>query len=166
MDIFQRVNTINWQEIIFVSKIVLTIISILLFVGIVILVIKLKVISKLKESGKLLIVQSHTPKKLTKKWNKIEKRLKSGQEAELKLAIIEADKFFDDILKRSGYLGKDMGERLKKINSSQMANIDDIWSAHKIRNNIVHDVDYKLTGSDTEKAIRTYKKALEELEVL
>ena len=138
----------------------------MLFVGIVILVIKLKIVSWLKESGKLLAVPSYAPRKLVKKWNKIEKRLKSGQEAELKLAVIEADKFFDDILKRFSYLGKDMGERLKKIDSSQMANINDIWSAHKIRNSIVHDVDYKLTGSETEKAIRAYRKALEELEVL
>ncbi len=47
-----------------------------------------------------------------------------------------------------------------------MANIDDIWSAHKIRNNIVHDVDYKLINIDAEEAVGAYKKALEELEVL
>ncbi len=180
MDIFQIVNTIkeffisikdflvslNGQEIVSVLKVVSAVLAVLFFVGIVYLIIKLNLISKIRKASRLLIVPSHISKKITKRWVKIEQRLESGQEAELKLAIIEADKFFDDILKRIGYLGKDMGERLKKINSSQMANIDDIWSAHKIRNNIVHDVDYKLTSIDAEKAIKAYKKALEELEVL
>lgn len=180
MDVFQIVNTIkeffisikdflvslNWQEIVSVLKVISAVLSVLFFIGIVYLIIKLNLIFKAKNASRLLMVHSYLPKKTGKRWAKIEQRLESGQEAELKLAVIEADKFFDDILKRIGYLGKDMGERLKKINFSQMANIDDIWSAHKIRNNIVHDADYKLTSVDAEKAIGAYKKALEELEVL
>ncbi len=180
MDIFQIINVIkeffisikdwlvslNWQEIVSVLRVVSAILSVLFFTGIVYLIIKLNLIFKVKNASRLLAVPSYLPKKTGKRWVKIEQRLESGQEAELKLAVIEADKFFDDILKRIGYLGKDMGERLRKINSSQMANIDDIWSAHKIRNNIVHDVDYKLINIDAEEAVGAYKKALEELEVL
>lgn len=180
MDIFQIAKTIkkifilvkdylvfhNWSAIISVLKIVFLIVSILLFIGIIELIIKLNIVSRVKEAGRLLIIPRHIPKKLSKKWVKIEERLESGEETELKLAVIEADKFFDDVLKKCGYLGKDMGERLKKVSASQISNIDDIWQAHKIRNNVVHDVDYKLTAVDAEKAIKSYRKALEELEVL
>jgi len=158
--------SLNWQEIISIAKVAAIVVSALLFVGIIDLIIKLNFISRMKEAGKLLMTPSRLSKKAIRKWNKIEKRLNSGQEAELKLAVIEADKFFDDILKRCGYQGKDMGERLRQINASQIANIDDIWSAHKIRNNIVHNADYKLSSVDAERAVRAYKKALEELEVL
>lgn len=180
MSIFQIVDTVkeffilvkdflmslDWQEIVSVLKVVTTVISGLLFVGIIYLILKLNLISRIKMDSRLLATSSHLPKKTIKRWAKIEQRLKSGQEAEMKLAVIEADKFFDDVLKRIGFFGKDMGERLKKINSSQIANIDGIWQAHKVRNNIVHDVDYKLTISDAEKVIGAYERALKELEVL
>jgi len=180
MDIFQAINAIkelfvsakdwvvglNWLEIISVAKVVSVVISALLFVGIIDVIIKLNLVSKIKKTSKLLAVPSHLPRKTIKKWNKIEKRLKSSQEAELKLAVIEADKFFDNVLKRCGYYGKDMGERLKQINASQIANIDKIWEAHKIRNNIVHNADYQLSKSEAEKAIQAYKKALQEIELL
>lgn len=156
----------DWPEIISVLKIICLVVSVALFLGIIELIIKLNLINRAKATARLMVTPSHFPKKMIKKWTKIEERLESGQEAELKLAVIEADKFFDDILKRCGYSGKDMGERLRKINTSQMPNIDNLWQAHKIRNNVVHDINYKLTVIDAEKAIKFYKKALEDLEVL
>lgn len=156
----------NWPEIISVLKIVVVVISALLFIGIVELIIKLNIVNRSKSAEKSFINPTHFPKRTARKWTKIEERLKSGQEAELKLAVIEADKFFDDVLKRCSYSGKDMGERLRKINASQISNINDIWQAHKIRNNIVHDINYKLTVIDAERAIKSFRKALEELEVL
>lgn len=161
--------SLDWPSIIATLKVIAVVASFLLFVGIVFVILGLNTIYKVRRAIELFIAARRIPKKkkkLVKKWKKIEQRLKSGQEAELKLAVIEADKFFDDILKKIGYLGKDMGERLRKINSSQIANIDDIWSAHKVRNNIVHDVDFRLTEFETERTVRAYKKALEELEVV
>jgi hypothetical protein len=180
MDVFQIFNTIkdffilikdwlissNWQGIISVAKIVAIVMSALLFVGIINLIIRLNLVPRIKKAGKLLSTPSHLPRKTLKKWNKIKKRLESGQEAELKLAVIEADKFFDEVLKRCGYYGKDMGERLKQVNASQIANIDNVWDAHKVRNNVVHNADYKLSKLEAEKSIRAYKKALEEMEIL
>jgi len=180
MSIFQIVDTFkkgialirefllsrDWPEITSVLKIIVAAISIVLFVGIIELIIKLNIVNRAKSAGKSFVSPTHLSKRITKKWTKIEERLKSGQEAELKLAVIEADKFFDDVLKRCSYAGKDMGERLRKINASQISNIDDIWQAHKIRNNIVHDINYKLTIIDAEKAIKSFRSALEELEVL
>jgi len=173
-DIFKKIIALirdfllsrNWPEIISALKIVVVVISVVLFIGIVELIIKLNIVNRAKSVGKSFITPSHFPKRIAKKWTKIEERLKSGQEAELKLAVIEADKFFDDVLKRCSYAGKDMGERLRKINASQISDIDDIWQAHKIRNNIVHDINYKLTVIDAERAIKSFRKALEELEVL
>jgi len=181
MDIFQIADKIKeffllvrdffiqlpWPEIIAVLKTICVIVAFLLFAGIIFVIFGLNTIYKIKRALSFFVAPKYLPKKkLAKKWNRIEKRLESNQEAELKLAVIEADKFFDNILKRIGYLGKDMGERLKRINPSQMTNINDIWTAHKIRNNIVHDVDYKLIVVDAQRAIDAYKKALDELEVL
>jgi len=103
-------------------------------------------------------------KKSEEKWHKITERLNSNQENEYKLAFIEADEVLDEALKKMGYEGASLGERLEQIKAETVSNIDDVWKAHKIKNNIVHDPDYKLERGQVEKALDIYKKALHELE--
>ncbi len=159
--------SIPWPKVIFTLKSISLIVSILFFAGIIFLIFVLNVFKKLKRNLEILTTPQQVPrKKLLKKWNQIEARLKSSHETDSKLAVIEADKLLDDVLKRCGYFGKDMGSRLKKINSGQIASINDVWSAHKVRNSIVHNIDYKLTELEAERAIRAFKKALEELEAI
>ncbi len=180
MDIFQIVNSIkelfisvkdwlvsfNWPAIITTLKLIAVVVSVFLFVGIIEMIIKLNFVSRTKRVVGQFVKPGKSSKKIIKKWNKIEERLKLDTETELKLAIIEADKFFDGILKRFGYFGKDMGERLKRANISQISNLNDIWEAHKVRNKIVHDTDYKLTNVEAKNAIESYKTALKEMGVL
>lgn len=156
-----------WPNILSTLRIISVFASILLLGGIIFVIFGLRIIDRFRNNFANLIAPKMPKKrKLEKKWNRIERRLETGKEVELKLAVIEADKFFDNILKKIGYHGKDMGGRLKHINSSQITNINDIWDAHKIRNNIVHDTDHKLKNIDAEKSIKAYKEALEELEAL
>ena len=103
-------------------------------------------------------------KKTFKQWAKIQKRLETGKDDEYKLALIEADSLLDDILTRMGYAGDSMGDRLKQIDSTILPNIDQVWEAHKIRNNIVHDPDYKVTSELVKRAMEIYKKAFQDLE--
>ncbi len=160
------VISINWITVLGIVKTIFVFFSILFLVGIVYVMIEINIFSKIRRTLRIVVKARHFPKKIEKKWQKIDNRLKSEQESNLKLAVIEADKFFDNILKNIGYRGKDMGGRLEKITSSQISNINDIWSAHKIRNKIVHDMDYKLTPVDARRAVKAFKQALEELEVL
>lgn len=159
--------SVSWLRLELILKMISLVVSLALFAGIIYVIFGLNLFDKLKRKIEIFIAPQQIPKKkLLKKWTKIEDRLKTGQEAELKLAVIEADKLLDEVLKRSSYFGRDLGSRLKKINSSQIANINDVWTAHKVRNNIVHDLDFKLTQLDAERSINAYKKALEELEAI
>lgn len=101
-----------------------------------------------------------------KKWKKIQDRLKKGDEANLKLAVIEADNIFDEILKRMGLPGKDMGERLKEFQKHELSSIDFVWEAHRLRNLIVHEPSVHVTYEQAETAIKYYETALKELEYL
>ena len=47
--------------------------------------------------------------KLLKKWSKLLEKIKSNDERDLRLAIIEADSLVDEILKVMAHPGKDMG---------------------------------------------------------
>ena len=104
-------------------------------------------------------------KETFKQWNKIAKRMETDKEVEFKLAVIEADSLLDDILKKMGYKGETMGDRLKQLNSVILPNLDQIWEAHKIRNNVVHDPDYQLTFDQAKRALGVYERALLDLEV-
>lgn len=147
----------------FIFKSVVAAFSLLFFVFIVILIIKLKVPQSkpsLPSKASKIVVDKEG---LAKKWSIIAGKSKSLKAGDWKLAIIEADKFLDDLLKRLGYGGESMGDRLKKVDSKKIANLDQIWQAHKIRNDIVHNSEYEPTKSDIDFALETYERALQDL---
>lgn len=144
-------------------------ISASLFIGIVILGFKTKKfwskIGKMTESMEA-VSQIKEKEKMSQKWKDITNKAVSHIESDRKIAVIEADKLIDELIKRIGFKGKDMGDRLKQINPNQISNINDIWQAHKIRNNLVHDAYFKLAENDTNYVMRVYENTLKELDIL
>jgi hypothetical protein len=108
----------------------------------------------------------HLMPMIGKKWKKILKRLEKGDEAEAKLAIIEADDFLNEILGRMGYQGETLEEKLKKVKKTILPNLDEIAQAHKIKSDIVHDPSYFLTFEQAKKVLEIYERALYHLEAL
>lgn len=105
-------------------------------------------------------------RRLVKQWQKVMARLDAGIESEYKLSVIEADSILDDILKRMGFGGETLGERLEKLTAATLPNLNDILEAHKTRNNIVHDPDYKLSLDEAKKTLAVYETALTDLQAL
>lgn len=84
-----------------------------------------------------------------------------------KLAIIEADIMLDEALKRQGYAGNSLGERLRSVSPQAMKSLDDAWEAHKIRNEIAHSgVDFVLTHKLARETIVRYERVFAELGLL
>ncbi len=97
----------------------------------------------------------------------IDKHIISDNPNDWKLAIIEADIILDETLKKSGYAGMSLGERLKSISPSQLNSLDDAWQAHKVRNQIAHGgADFVLTRRLAEDTIKQYKRTFSELGVI
>lgn len=140
----------------------------LVFGGLIIfLIIKLQIIDNwFKAAGNFLLTQAFPKRHLNKSWQKILMRLNKSDEANLRLALIEADNLFDDLLKQMRLPGESMADRLRYIDSSQISNIDEIWRAHKLRNVLVHNHEYPITRNEMEFGIRAYEKALKELEFI
>lgn len=105
-------------------------------------------------------------RKLSRQWLKIREGLEKGMESQYKLSVIEADSILDDTLKKMGFLGETLGERLEKLTSATLPNIEDVLVAHTVRNNIVHDPDYKLGLEEAKKTIDIYEKSLVDLQAL
>ncbi len=100
------------------------------------------------------------------RWKEVKEHLGSFRDAEWKFAVIEADKLVESVLKEAGFSGEDMGEKLKNIGQNQLRSINDLWSAHKLRNLIAHDPDYQVQQRDAREAIGNFEKALRELGML
>lgn len=98
------------------------------------------------------------------RWEEIIRHARSDREAEWKLAVIEADKLVDDLLKLAGYQGETMGERLMSVEPGQFQNLNGLWEAHKIRNKLVHETGYFLRHAEAQRALQMYERALKELQ--
>ena len=94
-----------------------------------------------------------------KKWKEVTK------EQNLTLAVIKADSVVDEALRHAGMKGGTMGERLNNSRGF-VRDINGAWSAHKLRNRLVHDTDAKAKDSECERALRQFKKALKDLGAL
>jgi hypothetical protein len=102
-------------------------------------------------------------KKIEKSWRKVKKLMEYGDEAHFNMAIISADNILDDVLKKSGFEGENLGEKLKNINSKQLPEYDKVWEAHKIRNKIAHESDFKIEHDTAVEVISIYEKVFKEL---
>ena len=105
-------------------------------------------------------------RKVLRMWEKILKRLERGEESELKLAIIEADDLLNDVVKKMGYSGETLGEKLKKVSKVILPNLDEVFEAHKIKSYIVHDPTYRLDIEEAKRILEIYEKSLINLEAI
>lgn len=105
-------------------------------------------------------------KKTLKVWMQIKRHLASNNEASLKLALIEADSLLDKALSAAGYRGVNLGERLKQVRRAELPNIEELWTAHKLRNDIAHEHETPMTRPIAERAIGIYAKAFRDLGLL
>lgn len=100
------------------------------------------------------------------RWEQIKARLQKGDEANRKLAVIEADNLIDEILKRMGLPGNTFEEKMKQIEVQEIKSADKILEGHRTRNMIVHQPNFSLSQEEAEKALADFEEALKELEYL
>lgn len=143
--------------------------AVVLFVDIILLLFQRSVLGDIRETflGMNIPAELVNKKgKLRKKWDGVMARMKSGNESEYKVAVIEADNIIDDLIARMKYPGENFGERLEGINPGQIENIEEIKIAHEVRNRIIHDESFALTKEEAEKVIGYYEEFLRYFQAL
>ena len=118
------------------------------------------------EQSAVPATQKTPPGAMTARWEEILRHLASNVEAQWRFSLIEADKLVEDVLRRAGFPGDTMGERLMNIQSGQLQTIDGLWEAHKLRNRIAHDLNYFLRYTEAKRAIEQFEATLRELSAL
>ncbi len=103
-------------------------------------------------------------KRILQMWAEIEQT--AGQSAMGgKMAIIEADKLLDKVLKSMFMPGETLGERLKAA-AYKYPNIRQVWGAHRLRNQLVHDTSFEISSRQIKGALHEYQAALKTLNVM
>jgi len=101
------------------------------------------------------------------RWHHIVEKLSNQQaEKDFKTALIEADALVDAALRAEGFSGETMADRLRSIPVGRISSIDDMWKAHRVRNEIAHDPHYTVSPREGHDMMKIYKKVLEELGAL
>lgn len=104
-------------------------------------------------------------KEIKRRWQEIEALLTQNSEMAGKLAIIEADKLFDHVLRFAYFPGDDMGQRLRAA-ASTYPSLKSIWWAHLLRNRLVHETNARISMGEARKALGIFEKGLKQLGML
>lgn len=104
---------------------------------------------------------------LLNKWQKIVAKSESQNEAEWKMAIIEADVMLDDLLNQLQLPGDTMADKLKAVEKSDFLTIEYAWEAHKARNMIAHDGgNFILSQREARRIISLYEAVFKEFKMI
>ena len=100
--------------------------------------------------------------KYRSRWLAIESSLKRDDIASYQLTVLNADKLLDQALKERGFGGQTMGERMKNA-KTRWSNAGAVWGAHKVRNQIAHEHDVRVSYDDARRALGAFKQALKDV---
>lgn len=104
-------------------------------------------------------------KGIGRRWQEIEAMLHQPGEMNYKLAVMEADKLLDFVLKSMSMAGSDMGQRIR-FASFKYRRLRKVWWAHFLRNQLVHEATFSLDHGTAKRAVKTFEAALRELGAL
>jgi len=122
--------------------------------------------------GILVFIMISTTKKRGTKFNQeeyqvdflqIENTLARENELSHNAAVVNGDKLLDRALCEMGVPGKNMGERMKKIGKDKFSQLNAVWYAHKLRNQIAHEHGFSVDYNQAKHALNTYRQALKDL---
>ena len=143
------------------------IISLILLLGIIYLAIRSHfLIFQAEKWSDILNIKNLSRRRSLRGWRQILKRLHSSDQVQWKLAVMEADRILDEILKMAGYKGESMDERLEAMNEAQLSNLEQIKNAHRIRQQISQNPDFQITRDEARGIIKIYSQAFTELQLI
>lgn len=94
-------------------------------------------------------------------WMEIQQMMTAGPSG-LKNALMEADKLLDHVMIAKGFRGNSMGDRLKS-GGQAFSDLNAIWSAHKLRNHVAHEVAIDIVPSQIKDAVDKLGRGIKDL---
>ena len=95
-------------------------------------------------------------------WLTIEQQLKRDEATSYQMCVLNADTLLDHALKDKGVAGATMGERMKQM-QQKWTNANNVWTAHKLRNQIAHESDVRIDYDSARRTLMAFKQALKDI---
>ena len=102
---------------------------------------------------------------MRERWKRIERLLASPEHEGDRLAVIEADKLLDFVLRAMNLPGGDYARR-SQFAQKKYFELKRVRWAHGLRNKLVHETDYRLKRAEAHAAVKEYERALKVLGAL
>jgi len=118
-----------------------------------------------KGIGRKHALDKSVKQKVAEAWDIIEQIMQEDNESAHARAVVDADKLLDFVLKKKNIPGETMGDRLKN-GSNYFKDVDSVWRAHKVRNQIAHEINMKITRTQAKQTLDLFKKSLRDLGAL
>jgi|GEM_PF-5546852 len=80
-----------------------------------------------------------------------------------RLAVIDADRLVDRLLKDAGYEGQGALDRMRQLPADRLATVSDLIAAHRLRNRLVHEVGYRPDDRELDAALSQFRAFLSEV---
>ncbi|MFH0912595.1 MAG: hypothetical protein V1807_02985 [Patescibacteria group bacterium] len=96
---------------------------------------------------------------ITQKWQEIDNLITQGRSKE---AIFEADKLLDFTFRKIGLRGETFADRLRDA-QKLVANYQDLWEAHKVRNKFAHEINWDISSSEARRIVAIFGRAIDQL---
>jgi len=107
------------------------------------------------------------PQDRSGKWKDIKNKINSDSIEDWKEAIIMADSILDDIFSRMGYKMDGLGEKLKNIEPSDFASLQEVWDGYKVRSKIAREgARFDISHEEAKSVLAKYEKGLKELKYI
>jgi hypothetical protein len=161
-DFIYFISSSQIQDMLFPVKLVFVAFAMFFLVGVIYFMINSSWLQYkfLEDATEFFSWQAYGTRAISKRWNKIRKRIETGSEVEFKLAIIEADDFLNETLEDAGHEGKDFEETIRKSGKLLGSSLDDVLIAHEVRNSVVYNPDYKLDSEQAKKILSIFESAV------
>ncbi|HEX9608733.1 MAG TPA: hypothetical protein VGA06_00800 [Candidatus Paceibacterota bacterium] len=118
-----------------------------------------------KAKARLPHASAGAPK--NEKWERVLSLISSDRPSDWRVAILEADVLLDELLISRGYVGDNLGERLKSIGGGDMETLEQAWEAHKARNALAHGrSDEVFTNREARRVIDLFRQVFEEFDYI
>ncbi len=99
-------------------------------------------------------------------WLKIEEQASFGKPSNYRSAVIDADKLVDFVLRKMYPNEESMAARLKLAKTKFVNHYDiydGLWFSHKVRNEIVHNVNFELPSVEVRGILDKFRAGLDQL---
>lgn len=101
------------------------------------------------------------------RWEYVEKLFASDNSNDWRMAIIEADTMLDELVASMGFVGDNLGERLKSASTTKFPTLQSAWAAHLVRNRIAHDgINFHLSDREAKMTRKHFEFVFRDMHVI